>query len=162
MGEINWLDREVSHGKTTFRIGKLLAMEAWAVKEILRPALLDGVDDKFSANVFGVTSLVNSMGMPVDNVRIWLSTAIARLPSLTVERIRVALFRHVYFTTTDTHPTQTPLYKNEAAAFDGLEFYHVDEVLLRAACVNFTESFSAMTSLLTSLASQYEQSETPT
>ena len=146
-----WLAREVALGDQEFRISKLLTMEGLAAMEILRPAMLAEVDDNFGQATLAVGALAVSLGANISQTHIFLSTLLLRLPTASFYRLKDALFRQVYFTS-PTHPTPTPVFGNEPAAFKGLEPAHVYEMVVRSSIVNFTGSFSVFNSRLTSLA----------
>ena len=143
---VDWLAREVSIRGTHFRISKLLPMQAYHTLEILRPALLGSLDSNFGIAQLAVGSWMQAAGMDADQTKIMLATALLNAPPGQVDRVRTALFKKVFFTSS-THPTATPVGGNEAGAFNGLRASHVYELLLRAGCVNFTESFSDLISL---------------
>lgn len=120
--------REVVIDGTTYRIEKLLPMEAYRVLEVMRRVagpILAGLPKGSSVGVI-------------------LGRIMGQVPPETVETVRVALFKNVRFSNDRTKQTFRPLHPDEAMAFS--DPVHVYEILVRAMAVNFTASFRAAAS----------------
>ena len=123
-------EREIVIGETTFRIAKLLPMDAFAVLELIREALgerLASLDADAQTPSTAIVSIVLA------------------LPRETVEAVRTRLFRSVTFTNRMAR-TARPLHPDEAMAFQGLDPIAIYEVLIRSFAINFFDSFRGLRS----------------
>ena len=119
----------VTFGDTTFKIEKLMPMEAWRVFGKIR------------------TSLASLATIPVlggDNIALAIGIATG-IPQDIFESIRRDLFAHVTFTSKSV-PTPVKLITDEDGAFQDLEAYHVGEVMARCLYRNFIGSLDALQS----------------
>lgn len=157
---VDWLAREITYpipadpemgqdegSYVTFRIGKLLPTEGFPVMEEIRYAVTTSGSKHLGEALLAVSALSAAMKWRVEDSKAFLWTALSQLPPRVVDGVKDKLFRQVYFTR-ESHPTQTVLFGNEAAAYDGLQPSRIYELLLRAAMVNFTESLSELRFLI--------------
>lgn len=136
--------REVTIGGTTFRITKLLPMEAFDTLEILREA----IGGRAAGMIAGMTLAQGDSSAAVINRAVGtLIGVLIAVPAAELKEVRNQLFAQVSFTN-GTAQTPQPVAGNEGMAFQGLEAVHVYELLLRAFVVNFTESWDAIASLM--------------
>ena len=118
-------------GDTTFRIRKMLAMEAYEVLEIIRP----GVKGALSKVSGGFEDVVTSVVFGLDRE--------------IVEQCRQRMFACITFTRPNS-PDPRTLATREDEGFAGMEAHAVYETLVRAFAVNFTPSFSVLMQFLES------------
>ena len=115
---------------THFEIRKLLAPEALEVLEAVR----EGLKGELQINTGSVELALASFVRPI-----------LGLPRSTVAEIRTRIFAQVYFRN-KTAKTLRRVGDDVGHAFDGLEPFHIYEVLGRALIVNFRGSFADATS----------------
>ena len=135
-------DREVSYGDVTFRIGKLLPMEAKEVfmrhvRPLLEGALSANADAGFWGMVLGVLS---------------------KAPQEHYDATMRALYQQIMFTSPAT-PQPMVLASNAELAFKDLEAAHILLLEARAFYVNFRGSLDVLRSELPFLAQLFQPSE---
>lgn len=134
-------EKQVVKGNTIFYIHKLPALTGFRVLESLREQLgetmakVDIGNDQNNNQQAG-TEIIKSFIL-----------AVAKLPATYVENtLMPALFEHVKYETKDKSIVGLKLLGSEESAFSGLEPIVVYELILRALCVNFYQSFAGMIS----------------
>ena len=169
--------REVVIRGTRFKFGKLLAPEAFDVFNRIRPGLIclmptariikvsvpSGADVTpevgvpSGADVPPEVSVPLGGGVPPEEVAKVFIEVLSTLPDSVVATLRAGLFPVVTFQRANAPPAR--LAGNESIAFDGLDMLHIWEVIIRAAAVNFLESWLEMKSRYGSVLDT--QSQTP-
>ena len=128
--------REVKLGKSVFTIGKLPAMEQFAVLETVRPCLSEAAKRLAHVNFMG--------GDPTEAIIANASMQIASVvPPDVLAHAQARLFSAIQFRD-DNRSEPVPLAGREDEAFE--EGAHIYELLVRSAYVNFSESFAGMIS----------------
>lgn len=122
-------DTEFDVGGASFRIRKLLAMDAYQTLEIIRPSLA-ALDIGEGEGSGAITRIVGG------------------LPPSVVEEARQRLFAGIQFQKPPQITIWTRLAGQEETAFMDAEPIAVYEVLARAMAVNFMPSWDALQSLL--------------
>ena len=131
----------VVFGETTFAIQRALPLEAFQIFEALRPGLAsvsEAVQTAFSAEAEGVDRHANALGTAV--------AIVGKLPAETVQVAMTKLLRHVTFMREGLGAPRVAAQDLESA-FKGMSVFQIYELLVRAFCVNFTESFDDLRSL---------------
>ena len=131
-------DKTFQIGEVQFEAFKLLPMEQYQLLNELRTgfreaATVDLPDDNDEESM-------TQVGFQA------LFLAFSTMPPALVEKVRRELFKRVSFKRPNS-PTPLTLSGNEELAFDGLEGFHVMEVLARAFAVNFFGSLAGLSSL---------------
>ena len=137
-------NEQVVFGETTFKIRRALPIEAFNIFESLRPGLAEVSD--------AVGDVVNVVRQQDDDNRdaLIIKAAlkiIGKLPQEIVEIGMHKMMRHVSFQRKDTG---APLIvaNDPASAFKGMTVFNIYELLIRAFCVNFMESFDDLQLIL--------------
>ena len=131
---------EVTLGETTFYFKRALPMEAFDIFEELRPALAEMSE--------AIKAAQDSQAKGMSTESVFLGAAvdiIGRMPSEIVRKAMAKLMQHVDYQR-DGRPPQK-VSRDLDTAFKGQTVFTIYEVLVRAFCVNFTESLDDVKSL---------------
>ena len=144
------VDREIILGETTFKFGKMLAEESFALLEELRPGLAPALTEiDIPDNLFdGDKEAIKKRAMTI--ITKLLTSVISTVPPDVVRSARDSLFMHVQYKSKSV-PTLTTVATDINGAFKGLEAVHIYLVLGRAFAVNFLGSWAALQSLIPGL-----------
>ena len=140
-------DREVKIKEITFYFEKMLPMEAFELFEDLRSGLeplAPSIAVFFNSDVLDESGQFNVSKAQIHAVAPIVSL-LGKLPKETVALAKARLFEHVTFKSPAV-PTPAKISDSPGAAFDGLNFTHIYEILGRSLAVNFTDSLADLLS----------------
>lgn len=123
-----------------FSITKLPPMDGFEMAEKIRLNLV------YSADRFDVKSNPGEKNKEVEQNAILFFKAILGIETEFVKEIREKLFEHIQFSGNGVEKGWMDLRQSEDMAFENFEIINIYEVLGRALFVNFSGSFSELTS----------------
>ena len=140
-------DREVKIKEITFYFEKMLPMEAFELFEALRPGVepMAGAIDAFlGSDVLDADGTI-TLERVARHAVVPTISLLAKFPQETVAIAKARLFEHITFKSPAV-PTPAKISASPGAAFDGLDFTHIYEILGRSLAVNFPDSLAELLS----------------